>query len=79
VRVTYGDRESALALFGGWTSIDLSKYSNDEDFRFINLLVVQSFINSWSETVPGFGDLKWTKSRIAGMCPIPNDFPPDYI
>jgi alkanesulfonate monooxygenase SsuD/methylene tetrahydromethanopterin reductase-like flavin-dependent oxidoreductase (luciferase family) len=32
---TYGDREGALALFGGWSGYDLSKYSDDEDFRFL--------------------------------------------
>lgn len=30
----YADQEGALALFGGWTGVDLSGYSDDEDFRF---------------------------------------------
>lgn len=70
----YGDREGALALFGGWTGIDLSTYSDDEDFRFVKLPAVQSMVQRWSETVPGTEGLKWTKSRIAdyillgGMC-----------
>lgn len=61
----YGDREGALALFGGWTGIDLSTYSDDEDFRFVKLPAVQSMVQRWSETVPGTEGLKWTKSRIA--------------
>ena len=63
--LSYGDREGALALFGGWTGIDLSTYSDDEDFRFVGLPAVQSMVNRWSETVPGTEGLKWTKSRIA--------------
>ena len=63
--LTYGDREGALALFGGWTGIDLATYSDDEDFRFVSLPAVQSMVNRWSDTVPGSEGLKWTKARIA--------------
>lgn len=61
----YGDREGALALFGGWTGIDMAKYSDDEDFKFVGLPAVQSMVKRWTETVPGTEGLKWTKSRIA--------------
>lgn len=61
----YGDREGALALFGGWTGADLSTYSDDEDFRFVKLPAVQSMVSRWSDTVPGSEGLKWNKSRIA--------------
>lgn len=63
--LSYGNREGALALFGGWTGIDLSTYTDDEDFRFVGLPAIQSIVNGWNETVPGSKDLKWTKSRIA--------------
>ena len=63
--LSFGDREGALALFGGWTGIDLSSYSDDEDFRFVGLPAIQSIVNSWSSTVPGSENLPWTKSRIA--------------
>ncbi|KAI9742800.1 MAG: hypothetical protein M1818_003529 [Claussenomyces sp. TS43310] len=62
---SYGDKEAALALFGGWTGIDLSKYSDDEDFRFVSLPAIQSIVNGWSNTVPGSADLKWNKARLA--------------
>jgi alkanesulfonate monooxygenase SsuD/methylene tetrahydromethanopterin reductase-like flavin-dependent oxidoreductase (luciferase family) len=61
----YGDREGALALFGGWTGIDLSTYSDDEDFKFVGLPAIQSMVKRWADTVPGSEGLKWTKSRIA--------------
>lgn len=31
----YASHEGALALFGGWTSIDLSKYGDDEELRHV--------------------------------------------
>lgn len=62
--LAYGDREGALAVFRGWTSIDLSTYDDDEAFRFVKLPAVQSIVERWSENVPGT-NLKWTKSRIA--------------
>jgi len=62
--LSYGNVEGALALFGGWTGIDLDKYSDDEDFRFVGLPAIQSIVNGWASTIPG-SDLKWTKARIA--------------
>ncbi|KKY27902.1 putative xenobiotic compound family [Phaeomoniella chlamydospora] len=62
----YGDREGALALFGGWTGIDLSTYSDDEDFRFSTIPAVHSIVKGWSATIPGgTGEEKWTKAKIA--------------
>ena len=63
--LSYGNREGALALFGGWTGIDLSSYTDDEDFRFTSLPAIQSIVNGWATTVPGSDNLKWNKSRIA--------------
>ncbi|KAH8815996.1 alkanesulfonate monooxygenase [Xylogone sp. PMI_703] len=63
--LSYGNKEGALALFGGWTGIDLSSHTDDEDFRFSKLPAIHSIVNGWSETVPGSKDLKWNKSRIA--------------
>lgn len=31
----YGSIDGALALFGGWTGIDLSKYGDDEELRHV--------------------------------------------
>jgi FMN-dependent oxidoreductase (nitrilotriacetate monooxygenase family) len=63
--LSYTDREGALALFGGWTGIDLSKYTDEEDFRFTGLPAVQSIVNRWAQTVPGKENLPWNKNRIA--------------
>ncbi|KAF2799064.1 alkanesulfonate monooxygenase [Melanomma pulvis-pyrius CBS 109.77] len=63
--LTYGDKEGALALFGGWTGYDLSTYADDDDFRFVGLPAVQSIVNGWAATVPGTENAKWTKARVA--------------
>ena len=62
--VQYGDREGALALFGGWTGYDLSKWGDDEDFRFVEQPAVRSMVNHWASTVPGT-QKKWDKKTIA--------------
>lgn len=61
----YGDREGALALFGGWTGYDLSTYTDDQDFRFVEQPAVRSMVNHWASTVPGTEGKKWDKKTIA--------------
>lgn len=63
--LSYTDREGVLALFGGWTGVDLSKYSDEEDFRFSKSPAVESIVNRWASTVPGSDNLTWNKNRIA--------------
>lgn len=63
--VKYGNREGALALFGGFSGYDLSKYDDDQDVRFGNEPAVQTLVNNWAATVPGTKDLKWNKKTIA--------------
>ncbi|KIY02120.1 uncharacterized protein Z520_02258 [Fonsecaea multimorphosa CBS 102226] len=60
----YADHEGALALFGGWTGVDLSGYSDDEDFNMSDSPRVRSIVRRWSATVPGTDNLPWTKRRI---------------
>ncbi|KAI5243988.1 Nitrilotriacetate monooxygenase component A/pristinamycin IIA synthase subunit A [Aureobasidium subglaciale] len=61
----YADAEGTAALFGGWTGTDLSTFTDDEDFAFSTKApAIQSMIASWTETVPGTKDLKWTKKHV---------------
>ena len=62
---SYGDREGALALFGGWTGIDISSYADEEDFRFSNHVMVRNVVDRWATTVPGKENVKWNKNTIA--------------
>ncbi|KAF4636848.1 hypothetical protein G7Y89_g1218 [Cudoniella acicularis] len=63
--LSYADLEGSLALFGGWTSADFSKFSDDEDFAFTGPGAIQNMITSWSATIPGSKGTEWTKARIA--------------
>ncbi|KAL9079886.1 MAG: hypothetical protein Q9157_001288 [Trypethelium eluteriae] len=62
---SYGDHEGALALFGGWSAYDLSKYADDEDFRFSESAppAVRSMVNHWAQVSPQ--GLTWNKKTIA--------------
>jgi FMN-dependent oxidoreductase (nitrilotriacetate monooxygenase family) len=62
---SYGDREGALALFGGWSGYDLGKYGDDEDFRFLDTAppAVRSMVNHWAKSSPH--GTKWNKKTIA--------------
>lgn len=61
----YADYEGAYALFGGWTGVDLSKYSDDENFLVTDSPRVQSLIRRWAASVPGTENQPWTKKNIA--------------
>ncbi|EMG46436.1 dmoA Dimethyl-sulfide monooxygenase [Candida maltosa Xu316] len=50
---SYGDLEGAQALFGGWTSYDLSKYRMDENITETSTNAVKSFLELWNKTSPG--------------------------
>ncbi|TVY45330.1 Dimethyl-sulfide monooxygenase [Lachnellula subtilissima] len=60
----YADLEGAAALFGGWTNHDLSKYGEDEDFKFTGSGAIQSMVNTWSATIPGTDGVTWTRRRV---------------
>lgn len=63
--LSYGDHEGALALFGGWSGYDLSKYDDEQDFRFVEAPAVRSMVNHWAKSVPGAEDKKWNKRTIS--------------
>ena len=39
----FGSIEGALALFGGWTGIDLGKYGDDEELRYVESNAIRYF------------------------------------
>ena len=59
----YGSEDGALALFGGWTGIDLSTYDDDEELRYVESNAIRSAVESWSKALPGIP--KWTKHTVA--------------
>lgn len=59
----YGSIEGALALFGGWTGIDLATYGDDQELRAVESNAIRSAVEAWSKASPGIP--KWTKHTVA--------------
>ncbi|KAK5992775.1 Dimethyl-sulfide monooxygenase [Cladobotryum mycophilum] len=59
----YASHEGALALFGGWTGIDLSQYGDEEELREVESNAVRSTVQGYARFSPGTS--KWTKHTIA--------------
>ncbi|MDC3424117.1 LLM class flavin-dependent oxidoreductase [Aquibacillus sp. 3ASR75-11] len=53
--------EGALALFGGWTGIDLSEYSSDESLRYVENDAIQSAVENFTKIDP---EKQWTVDEI---------------
>jgi len=58
-----GDIDGALALFGGWTGIDLSQYDDDQELRHVESNAIRSAVEGWSKASPSVA--KWTKTTVA--------------
>ncbi|KAI9801776.1 MAG: hypothetical protein M1825_003148 [Sarcosagium campestre] len=60
---SFGSIEGALALFGGWTGINLAEYGDDEELRHVQSNAIRSAVEAWSKSTPGVA--KWTKHTVA--------------
>lgn len=61
----YGDYEGALALFGGWTGVDMGPYGKDEELRYVESNAIRSYIEGLLKTAPDVNGGKWTKRTLA--------------
>lgn len=59
----FGSEDGALALFGGWTGIDLAKYGDDEELRHVESNAIRSAVEAWSKSAPNVD--RWTKHTVA--------------
>jgi alkanesulfonate monooxygenase len=59
----YASHEGALALFCGWTGIDLDQYAEDEELREVESNAVRSTVAAYARFSPGTS--KWTRDTIA--------------
>ncbi|KAF2105626.1 luciferase-like domain-containing protein [Lophiotrema nucula] len=59
----YASLEGALALFCGWTGIDLGKYGDEEELRQVESNAVKSTVEGYARFSPGTS--KWTKHTVA--------------
>jgi len=63
--VQYGDYEGALALFGGWTGVDMAPYAEDEELRYVDSNAIKSYIEGLMKQAPDVNGGKWTKKTLA--------------
>ncbi|KAF7190442.1 Dimethyl-sulfide monooxygenase [Pseudocercospora fuligena] len=63
--IQYGDYEGALALFGGWTGVDMAPYGDDEELRYVESNAIRSYIEGLLKTAPDVNGGKWTKKTLA--------------
>lgn len=61
--LSYGDYEGALALFGGWTGVDMAPYGDEEELRLTKTNAIRSYIEGLAKHAPKVG--KWTKHTLA--------------
>ncbi|KAK1253250.1 hypothetical protein MKX07_001327 [Trichoderma sp. CBMAI-0711] len=61
--IQYGSEDGALALFGGWTGIDLAQYDDDQELRHVESNAIRSAVEAWSKASPSVP--KWTKRAVA--------------
>ena len=64
----YGSADGALALFGGWTGIDLATYGDEEELRHVESNAIKSAVEAWSKASPSVP--KWTKHTVANHVKI---------
>ncbi|KAL1593017.1 hypothetical protein SLS59_009487 [Nothophoma quercina] len=60
----YASLDGALALFCGWTGIDLGKYGDDEELREVESNAVRSTVEAYAKFSPSHTG-KWTKHTVA--------------
>ncbi|EPQ28554.1 uncharacterized protein PFL1_03858 [Pseudozyma flocculosa PF-1] len=59
----HGSDEGALALFGGWTGIDLAPFGDDEELRLTESNAIKSAVENFASQDPSVP--KWTKKAVA--------------
>jgi FMN-dependent oxidoreductase (nitrilotriacetate monooxygenase family) len=75
---SYGSLEGAMALFGGWTGINLADYEDDEEIKKGETPsnAIRSRVEEISKAKTRPGEVRWTKGYIAnhtavgGMGPV---------
>lgn len=63
--IQYGSYEGALALFGGWTGVDMAPYGDDEELRYVESNAIRSYIEGLLASAQYVKGGKWTKKTLA--------------
>lgn len=63
--IQYGDYGGALALFGGWTGVDMAPYGEDEELKYVKSNAIQGYVRNLIKSAPDLNGGKWTKKTLA--------------
>lgn len=63
--VQYGDYDGALALFGGWTGVDMAPYGEDEELKDVESNAIRSYVENLIKHAPEVNGGRWTKRTLA--------------
>lgn len=67
--LAHGSDDGALALFGGWTGMDLSPYGDDEELRTAtDSNAIKSAVEGFAQQDPSVQ--KWTKRAVANLIKV---------
>lgn len=58
----YISLDGAMALFGGWTGVDMSRYNLDDPIKYVESDAIQSFVEGFTVADP---DKVWTVREVA--------------
>jgi long-chain alkane monooxygenase len=58
----YISLDGAMALFGGWTGVDMSRYSLDDPLKYVESNAIQSFVEGFTVADPS---KVWTVREVA--------------
>ncbi|KAJ4129653.1 hypothetical protein NW754_003935 [Fusarium falciforme] len=61
--MSYGSKEGALALFGGYTGIDPSQFDDDQELQYVESNAIRTSVETWAKYIAHVP--KWTKGAIA--------------
>ncbi|KDN39382.1 Nitrilotriacetate monooxygenase component A/pristinamycin IIA synthase subunit A [Tilletiaria anomala UBC 951] len=65
---SHGSAEGALALFGGWTGMDLGPFGDEDELRAAESNAIKSAVENFAHQAPSVG--KWTKGQVANQLKI---------
>lgn len=60
--LSYSSREGAMAFYGGWSGLDLSRYASDQELKYLDTNAARSALSIFTTADP---QRSWTPNAIA--------------
>lgn len=68
---SFGDKEGALALFSGWTGINIGQFDPDQELRDVGSNAIRGVVENWTKAAPGDPpNLKKTRNYVADQITV---------